>query len=154
MVDWALPMHGGCRCGKVRFRIDAAPMLTMVCHCTGCQRMTASAYSTTVMVPSDGFAVTEGEPVIGGIHGAPGQHNHCDCCMSWLFTRIPREYGAIVNVRATMLDDVSWFAPFVENYTSEMLTWAKVAAAHSYAQFPPKEEYQGLLAEFAERNAN
>ncbi len=154
MTKWSLPMLGGCRCGKVRLRIDAAPMLTMVCQCKGCQRMTASAYSTTVMVASDGFAVTEGGPVIGGLHGAQGQHNHCDWCKSWLFTRIPREYGPFVNVRATMLDDVSWFAPFVENYTSEALAWAKVPAKHGYAGFPPMEEYRGLLAEFAEGQIN
>lgn len=149
MTKWSLPMTGGCRCGKVRFRIDAAPLLTMVCHCTGCQKMTASAYSTTVMVPSEGFAVIAGEPVIGGLHGERSRHHHCDWCKSWLFTRI--EARGFVNVRATMLDDASWFAPFIENYTSEMLAWAKVPAAHSYEKFPPKEEYPGLLAEFVQR---
>ncbi len=149
MVDWVLPMDGGCRCGKVRFRIDAAPMLTMVCHCTGCQRMTASAYSTTVMTPSDGFTVTAGETVIGGMHGDDSRHHHCDWCKSWLFTQVPLEYGAFVNVRATMLDDASWFVPFVETFTAEALAWVKTPAKHSYPQFPPMEEYRGLLAKFA-----
>ncbi len=27
----------------MRFQITAPPLLTMACHCTGCQRMTASA---------------------------------------------------------------------------------------------------------------
>ena len=51
MADWKLPMHGGCRCGNVRFTISQPPMFTAVCHCTGCQKMSASAYSTNVAVP-------------------------------------------------------------------------------------------------------
>ena len=65
-----LPWEGGCRCGQVRIEVTGPPLVTMACHCTGCQRMTASAYSLSVAVPSEGFAVTKGEPVIGGLHGA------------------------------------------------------------------------------------
>jgi hypothetical protein len=149
MTDWTLPMDGGCRCGKVRLRISKPPMITMLCHCTGCQRMTASAFSTTIIVPTDGFEVTEGETVIGGIHGDQGRHHHCDWCKSWLFTRIVPEMG-FVNVRATMLDDATWFVPFAEVFTSEALPWAIAGAPHAYEQFPPMEDYQTLIGAFAE----
>ena len=42
MADRDNLQEGGCRCGQVRFRIDGGPLITMACHCTGCQRMTAS----------------------------------------------------------------------------------------------------------------
>jgi hypothetical protein len=42
-----LPIEGGCRCGRVRFRLAEQPWLEAACHCRGCQRMTASAFSTT-----------------------------------------------------------------------------------------------------------
>lgn len=148
MGEWSLPMDGGCRCGKVRFRIDGPPLLTMVCHCRGCQRMTASAYSTTVMAWSDSFAVIKGEPEIGGLHADRSRH-HCGWCKSWLFTQIEPQMG-FVNVRATMLDDPAWFVPFIENYLGEALPWARVPAMRSYARFPPKEDYRELLAKFAE----
>ena len=67
-----LPMEGGCRCGRVRLRIAKAPLLTMACHCTGCQRMSSSAFSLTAAIPSDGFEVTQGETVMGGLHGPAG----------------------------------------------------------------------------------
>jgi len=143
-----LPWDGGCRCGAVRFRVSAPPLFTAVCHCTGCQRMTGGAYSTTLAVPEGGFAVTEGETVIGGLHGERLHHRHCDRCKSWLFTSFTPATG-FVNVRATMLDDPRWFTPFVENYTSEALPWARVDAPHSFAQFPSMDEYQPLLAAYA-----
>ncbi|WP_085025405.1 GFA family protein [Ensifer aridi] len=144
-----LPWEGGCRCGQVRVKVTAPPLLTMACHCTGCQRMTASAFSLSVAIPSEGFAVTRGEPVISGLHGAT-RHYFCPHCMSWMFTR-PEGMDWFVNLRATMLDDASWFTPFIETWTSEGLPWAATPAVHSYAALPALEDYDGLLREYAEQ---
>ncbi|CDZ60951.1 Glutathione-dependent formaldehyde-activating GFA [Neorhizobium galegae bv. orientalis] len=146
-----LPMEGGCRCGQVRLKISAPPILTMACHCTGCQKMSASAFSLSAAIPSEGFAVTQGEPVIGGLHGSDARHYHCPHCKSWMFTR-PVGMDWFVNLRPTMLDDAQWFAPFVETYTSEKLPWAATPAVHSYETFPPMEAYEGLAKEFAGRD--
>ena len=148
MRDWKLPWRGGCRCGQTRFAISAPPLLTMACHCTGCQRMTASAYSLSVAIPTDGFAVTDGEPVIGGLHGAT-RHYFCPHCMSWMFTR-PEGMDFFVNVRATMLDDVSWFTPYVETWTREKLPWAATSAPRSYETLPAMEDYDEILGSFAQ----
>lgn len=150
MPDWSLPIEGGCRCGKIRFVITRPPMVTMACHCTGCQKMSGSAFSTTVMAPSDGFEVTAGEPVIGGMHDDRVRHHHCDWCKSWVFTRIEPDRG-FVNVRGGALDDPAAFAPFVESYTSEKLPWAETGARHTFAQFPGPDDYGRLLAEFAKQ---
>ena len=72
MADRDLAQEGGCRCGQVRFRVGGAPLITMACHCTGCQRMTASAYSLSALYPRESLEVVQGEPVIGGLHGATG----------------------------------------------------------------------------------
>jgi hypothetical protein len=139
--------EGGCRCGRVRFRVAKRPLLTMACHCTGCQRMSSSAFSLSAAIPSEGFEVIEGEPVIGGLHGA-SRHYFCGWCMSWLFTR-PEGIDWFVNIRPTMLDDASWSTPFMETWTAEKLPWAMTAAVHSYKALPPMDAYEGLIGEFA-----
>ena len=146
MRDWKLPWDGGCRCGKVRFRVSAEPLVTSACHCRGCQRMTASAFSLSIAVPAEGFAVTEGEPELGGLHGAQ-RHHFCGWCKSWLFTRTD-EYDWFVNVRATALDDPAWFAPFVETFTAEKLAWAATPAVHSYPGLPEEADWPRLVEEF------
>lgn len=148
MANWTLPMEGGCRCGQVRFAITASPMFTALCHCTGCQRMTGGAYSTSVAVPSPGFMLTQGETVRGGVQGNELHHQHCDRCKNWVFTRFEPDMG-FVNVRATMLDDLGWYIPFVEMGTAEALPWARVDCPHAYDMFPPPSDYQKLLGEFA-----
>lgn len=141
-----LPWEGGCRCGQVRFRVSVPPILTMACHCTGCQRMTSSAFSLSAAIPSEGFAVTAGEPVIGGLHGA-NRHFFCPHCMSWMFTR-PEGMDWFVNLRPTLLDDATWFVPFIETCTREKLPWATTPAVHSFAAFPAFADYEGLSAAY------
>jgi hypothetical protein len=67
-------MAGTCRCGRVAIEISAPPLVTMACHCAGCQKMSASAFSLSVAIPSEGFRVTAGEPVIGGLRGEARHH--------------------------------------------------------------------------------
>lgn len=142
-----LPLEGGCRCGQLRLLVGAPPLLTMACHCTGCQRMSASAFSLSAAIPSAAFSVTKGEPVIGGLHGSP-RHYFCAHCMSWLFTRADG-LDAFVNLRPTMLDDPGWFTPFIETYTSEKLPWSRTPAVYSFEKFPSFEDYDSLTKEFA-----
>ncbi|HEY4240490.1 MAG TPA: GFA family protein [Kofleriaceae bacterium] len=143
-----LPMTGHCRCGDTQLRITQPPMLTTACHCTGCQRMTGGAYSLSVGVPTPGFELVAGSPVIGGAHDPSVNHYMCPRCMSWVFTRVP-SLPFFVNVRATMLDDLSWFSPFVETFTAEALPFAKTGAPHSYAKLPSNEEFMRLSGEYA-----
>ena len=140
---------GACRCGKVQLRLQGKPLMTMACHCTGCQKMTASAFSLSSMFPAAAFSVVAGEPVIGALHG---EHRHLFCphCLSWMFTR-PAGMDAFVLVRATMLDDAAGYRPFIETCTAEKLPWAATPAAHSFDGYPPPERYPALMAEFAEK---
>jgi hypothetical protein len=147
MTTIDLPQEGSCRCGRVRLRITKAPMLTMACHCTGCQKMSSSAFSLSAAIPTDGFEVIGGEPVIGGLHGA-SRHYFCGYCMTWMFTR-PEGVDFFVNIRVTMLDDPSWFTPYMETWTSEKLPWATTPAPHSFAALPAMDAYEGLIKGYA-----
>ena len=145
-----LPMEGGCRCGAVRVRVTQASLMTTACHCKGCQRMSSSAFSLTGIFLSDAFEITKGDPVLGGARGPDSHHFFCPQCLTWMFTR-PEQLAHIVNVRPTMFDDATWFAPFMETHTKTKLPWAVTGAVHSFAEFPPLEAYEGLMKEFAAR---
>ena len=41
---------GGCLCGKIRYTLKAEPALTVVCHCTHCQKASGSAFSTNLVI--------------------------------------------------------------------------------------------------------
>lgn len=147
MSDVSSSAKGRCRCGRVEFEVHAHPLVTMACHCTGCQRMSSSAFSLSALFPGEAFNVTRGEPVIGGLHGAT-RHFFCDYCMSWLFTR-PEGVGDFVNVRSTMFEAAADYRPFIETFTKEKLAWASTGATHSFDGFPPEDRFPALLSEYA-----
>jgi hypothetical protein len=149
MSEQNLPWEGGCRCGQVRLKITAKPLLTMACHCTGCQKMSSSAYSLSAAIPAEGFEVTHGEPVVGGLHGR-SRHYFCPYCMTWMFTR-PEGMDWFVNLRPTMLDDPRWFTPFIETWTNEKLPCAQTGAVHSYEALPELDAYEGLVKAYMAR---
>ena len=151
MEDWNLPWDGGCRCSETRIRVTSPPLIAMACHCTGCQRMSASAFSLNLAIPADGFAVTAGEPVLGGLQ-KEDRHYFCPACKSWMFTR-PCGLDWLVNLRPTMLDEHDWFVPFVEVWTREKLPWATTPARHSFETAPELEDYRPLIEAFVSEGA-
>lgn len=143
------PPHatGSCRCGQVTFEVHCEPVMTTACHCVGCQKMSASAFSLTALFPAADFLVTQGTPVTGGMHGAT-RHLFCPHCLSWLFTR-PAGNDAFVGVRSSLLDNPEGYAPFMETWTREKLPWASAGACVSYEAFPDPQDYPQLMARFA-----
>ncbi|OYY91211.1 MAG: aldehyde-activating protein [Sphingomonas sp. 28-66-16] len=139
---------GGCRCGELRFRVSGKPLMTMACHCTGCQQMTASAFSLSSLYPDSAFEVVAGDPVIGGLHGA-ARHYFCGHCLSWAFTR-PEGMDDFVNVRSMLLEGAADYRPFIETFTLEKLPWAATGAAHSFERFPSPDAIVPLMAIFAD----
>jgi hypothetical protein len=132
----------------VTVEITAAPAMTAACHCVGCQRMSASAFSLTAIMPADAFRVTQGEPVVGGNHAPDLHHYFCPRCMTWMFTRADVMEG-FVNVRPSLFEERAWFSPFIETMTRDRLPWAQTPAKHSFDEFPPMEDFGPLMSEFA-----
>ncbi len=150
--EWKLPWEGGCRCGALRYRISEPPVLGTACHCTGCQRMTSSAFSIALTLPGTGFEIIAGEPVLGGLKKPEIRHHHCPSCLSWVFTRAD-VHELAHHVRATTLDDPSWFVPLLEVWTSEKLPWAVTGAKHSHSTQPDPGGFWAMITEYQESGA-
>ena len=151
MTDRDVTHDGECRCGQVRFRVKgvADPHHGLSLHRLPTDDGERLFAERSVSEPN--FEVVQGEPVIGGLHGAT-RHFFCPHCMSWLFTR-PEGLDGFVNVRTVMLEDPSRFPPYVEMYTGERLPWAETPAVHSFETDPSDERFMELVAEFAEQAA-
>jgi hypothetical protein len=141
---------GQCRCGDIQFEVAPPILLTMACHCKGCQRMTGSAFSLSEMFAASSFNITKGEPVVGGMKQLPA-HYVCPNCASWVFTRVSAPGSEFINVRASLFNEPANQPPFIETCTNEKLNWVHVGAAHSFDNFPPKEAFLGLVKQFMEQ---
>jgi hypothetical protein len=142
-----LPLTGSCRCGGLRFRATQAPLITSACHCTGCQKMTSSAFSLSALFAAEAFEVTEGTTVAGGSGPASG-HRFCPSCLTWTFTQPPGLEG-YVNVRSTLFDDTGWIRPFIETFVCEKLPFAESGAERGFERFPDMDGFPALVADYS-----
>ena len=151
MSDWKLPWTGACLCGQVRVRVTEAPVVAAACHCRACQKLTGGAYSLTLMLPASGLSV-EGETEIGGLHSPVPEHHFCPSCKTWLFSR-GIAGGQFVNLRPSLLDDASWVVPYADTCVADRLPGVQSGAKVDYPEFPPVEDYAGLMEGYARDGA-
>lgn len=57
----ALPLEGGCRCGAVRYAVNARLMAVNACHCDDCKRLPGGPFALYLHVAKGGQE-TLGEP--------------------------------------------------------------------------------------------
>lgn len=56
------PLHGGCFCGAVRYRAQAAPTWSMVCHCRTCRRVAGAPVVAWVTFAVQDLEFVAGQP--------------------------------------------------------------------------------------------
>lgn len=143
------PFEGACLCGAVQVRALAIPVLTMMCHCRDCQKLTASAYSLTTMFARDDITIT-GPLRIGGRGTAERRHHFCKSCLGFIYSEIGAA-GERINLRSSILDDAAQFAPFLEVMTSEKLPWVHGTVQRSYSRYPADPEgLKTLMTEYSD----
>jgi hypothetical protein len=126
---------GGCLCGGVRYRITAAPVEAVYCHCRMCQRAHGAPLVAWLTVPFDGFAITTGEPVAYQSSAKAARHfcGSCGTPLTWRKTDNP----GLVDISIASLDRPELVAPTLHLWTSSQLAW--VAMADHLPRYPTND---------------
>ncbi|KAF1354784.1 Mss4-like protein [Delphinella strobiligena] len=96
---------GSCLCGKIGISYDKEPEMKALCHCTDCQKISGSAFSSNFVVPGEGFKVT-GSPKVFTKKADSGKTIHtyfCGDCGSTLY-RDGDNFPGMKIVKAGVLD--------------------------------------------------
>ena len=109
MSQPTLPVEGGCYCGQVRYRIDAAPLLVAQCFCRACQHVSGGAQHVFSLIPPTGFHWTQGTPQSFTRSDLPNAvtRSFCATCGTQLATRRPGLDAVIVRIGT--LDEPEFF---------------------------------------------
>jgi len=120
----ALPLEGGCLCGAVRYRIDAAPLWTGYCHCGTCRRSTGAPVTMFVGAAADRVAFTKGERAV--FASSPGvQRGFCAACgapLTYESDRFPGE----VHFHVSTFDRPQTLRPGFHVFHEERLPWLEI----------------------------
>ena len=130
---WPLPLHGACRCGRIRYQVATAPKFIFACHCTDCQQFTASAFSLGMAVDKTAFSV-EGETHVWARTADSGKQSRkftCPDCAGWTHTTTDSEPDLVV-VRPITLAEHGWVRPIAQIFTGSALPWALLPTQFSF----------------------
>ncbi len=129
-----LPQQGGCLCGAVRYEISQPPGRTWTCHCIQCQRMTASAFSIGLAVPSGAFTIMSGELRRVALTADSGRERtnwFCPHCGTWITSGSDPRLAPTKPIRLVLggtLDDSSWLRPTTHYWTRTKQGWITLPA--------------------------
>lgn len=119
---------GGCLCGQIRYTLKSAPVATVVCHCTHCQKASGSAFSTNIVAPradieiSGTLASYDDTADSGNIL----KRSFCPKCGSSIISESSGRPGVAV-LKAGSLDDPASISPTMQIWTRSAQPWVKFA---------------------------
>lgn len=130
-VAWAMStLDGHCMCGNVRYTVDDGtdPLMTVVCHCTVCQRQSGAPFSLNVVLPEETVHVSG--PTLGEYEttseetSTPVQRRFCTNCGSPILSVLGSMPG-IVAIKAGTLSDKTGLEPSAEVWTRSKQPWVE-----------------------------
>lgn len=134
-------LEGGCTCGKVRYRLKRAPMITHCCHCTWCQREAGSAFVVNTLIETSEVELLGEAPVIIDTPSNSGKGQwiaRCPHCHVAVWSHYPTAREAAAFVRSGTLDDKQAITPDVHIFTASKAGWVTLTDGK-----PAFEEFYG-----------
>ncbi|MBR0672336.1 GFA family protein [Neoroseomonas soli] len=132
-------MEGGCGCGRLRYRVEGAPLIVHACHCTWCQRETGTVHALNALYEADHVVHTAGEPEIVYTPSASGRGQliaRCPACKVAIWSNYAQAGPAVRFVRVGTLDTPGRCPPDIHIYTSTKLPWVVLPpGAKAVAEF-------------------
>lgn len=145
--------RGGCQCGRIRYELHAEPLTLYACHCTDCQRQSASGFGMSMPVPREALVLVAGQPKEWRKVGDSGREVICQFCADCgtrLFhspTRNPR----IVNIKPGSLDDTSWLQPVAHLWTRSKQPWVQIDGECLFYDGQP-DDFEPVFERWRTRN--
>ena len=121
----AVPLTGGCLCGRVRYRVTEAPIAFYACHCTDCRRECGAPYGLTMLFRRSALEHGSGEVRSTGVSVESGRIRNATLCPECL-VRVWFESSRtaqILGISFGTLDDASAYEPFGNMWLASACPW-------------------------------
>ena len=117
----ALPLEGGCHCGRARYRVTSRPLAVNACHCGDCKRLAGGPFGLYLHVSAAGFELTSGQLDLVRRTGGSGNQisiHRCRACGTRLWHG-PDVAPDLIILCAGTLDDSGWAIPTSHIFVEE-----------------------------------
>jgi len=136
---------GGCLCGNVEYRCEAAPIASGQCQCADCRRSSGSAHCSHMMVPKAAFAVTGATKAYDrpADSGNVVSRVFCPECGAPVYS-LNDGFPDAAFIRASSLDDPEVFKPQMIVFTSRGPSWDRLDPdLPAFPEMPPPDAMPG-----------
>jgi len=113
-------LTGGCQCGAVRYRLDAAPEWAGVCHCRMCQKAGGAPFMAFFLVREKNLVFTRGA-LSTFRSSAVAERGFCSACGTPLSYRMDGRDEVSVTIGS--LDEPARVPPKEQLGVESMLPW-------------------------------
>lgn len=115
---------GGCQCGAVRYRLEAAPRTVAVCHCRMCQRATGTPMLAVLIMDQAEVSWTRGAPT-WFVSSDVAERGFCPTCGTSLAFRFRGDHPRADDLDITLpsIDDPSGYQPEFETGIESRPGW-------------------------------
>ncbi|KIL92435.1 glutathione-dependent formaldehyde-activating protein [Fusarium avenaceum] len=120
---------GQCACGVLKYSFSSEPVISVLCHCSGCKRASSSDYTNNLIIPVDAFQMTSGTAKIYTSKGGSGKgcsKYFCEECGTMLYIDSEITPGLVI-LKAGTLDDLSLnetkYKPAAEIFCENKYSW-------------------------------
>jgi hypothetical protein len=118
-------IEGGCHCGNITYEATIDPEKVGVCHCTDCQTLSSSAFSTFVPVAKEAFRLRTGQPKIyvkTAESGAKRAQAFCPECGTRIYAAAMSDPQTF-NIRVGTVRQRAELPPKVQVWCRSALPW-------------------------------
>lgn len=129
--------EGGCSCTKLRFRLNAEPLIVHACHCRQCQRVTGSAFVMNALIRKEEVELLTGD--IKRVQFPDTYHTayYCPECATYVWSEYRSgRFNECWFVRVGTLDEPDSLPPNVHIFTESKQPWVAIPEdVPSYRKF-------------------
>ena len=121
-----MKIDGGCHCGLITYEAEINPADVGVCHCTDCQQLSGTAFTTFVFAPRAGFKLLSGTPKIyfkTGSSGAKRAQAFCQQCGSRIYASAAVAEPERYNLRVGTIRQRRELRPQTQIWCRSALDW-------------------------------
>jgi hypothetical protein len=120
------PIHGGCDCQAIRYRLESPPLFVHCCHCRWCQREGGASFALNAMIEADRVTLLAGEPDIVDTPSNSGKGQkiaRCPQCRVAVWSNYAGMGSSIRFVRVGTLDEPDRLPPDIHIFTASKQSW-------------------------------
>lgn len=129
--DATFPLHGGCDCGRVRYRLETKPLFVHCCHCRWCQRASGASFALNAMIEADRVTHLGEEPDLVPTPSESGAGQlvaRCPVCKVAVWSNYAGAGPHVRFVRVGTLDTPDLLPPDIHIFTASKQPWVVLPA--------------------------